>query len=83
MPGPFASIVAGAIIGLFLAVLIVRLRGGGRPGAAASGTVYELLNEDRRKAIEIIIEERAAARDPEDKDGDLPQLEHAQRRSRE
>jgi hypothetical protein len=41
--------------------------------------VYELLNEDKRRAIEIILEERAEARDPEDKDGDLPQLENARR----
>jgi hypothetical protein len=30
--------------------------------------------------IEIILEERAEARDPEDKDGDLPQLERPKRR---
>ncbi len=44
-------------------------------GSAASGTVYDWMNEDRRKAIEIIVEERAEARDPEDKDGNLPELE--------
>jgi hypothetical protein len=31
--------------------------------------VYDLLNEDRRKALEIIVEEKAAATDPETKDG--------------
>ena len=31
-----------------------------------------MLNEDKRRAIEIIVEEQAEARDPEDKDGDLP-----------
>ena len=44
-------------------------------GPAALGTVYDMLNQDRRNAIEIILEERAEARDPEDADGDLPQLE--------
>jgi hypothetical protein len=78
MQGAFA-IAAGATVVLFIAVLITRLRGRGRPGAAASGAVYELLNEDKRKAIEIIVEERAEARDPEDKEGDLPQLESARR----
>lgn len=34
-----------------------------------------MLNEDKRKAIEIIVEEKAEARDPETADGDLPQLE--------
>lgn len=36
-----------------------------RVGSAASGAVYDLLNEDRRKAIEIIVEQRAEVRDPE------------------
>jgi len=44
-------------------------------GAAASGTVYDWLNEDKRNAVEIIVEERAGARDPEDRDGNLPDLE--------
>jgi hypothetical protein len=78
-----AGIMALAIVALFIGVVIARVRGRGRPGAAASGAVYELLNEDKRKAIEIILEERAEARDPEDKDGDLPQLENARRSPRE
>jgi hypothetical protein len=48
-------------------------------GAGASGTVYDLLNEDRRKAIEMVVEERAEARDPEDKDGNLPEIESPKR----
>jgi hypothetical protein len=44
-------------------------------GPAASGTVYDMLNEDKRNAVEIIVEERAGARDPEDRDGNLPDLE--------
>jgi hypothetical protein len=66
---------------IFLLVLIVAVcwrlyRRRTSIGSAASGTVYDLMNEDRRKAIEIVVEERAEARDPEDKDGNLPQLEH-------
>jgi hypothetical protein len=45
-------------------------------GSAAAGTVYDMLNEDKRNALEIIVEQRAAARDPEDSDGNLPDLEH-------
>ena len=45
-----------------------------RLGPAAIGSVYDLLNEDKRHAIEIIVEERAEARDPEDADGNLPEL---------
>ncbi|HZR22513.1 MAG TPA: hypothetical protein VFA59_02930 [Vicinamibacterales bacterium] len=54
-----------------------RRRGG--IGSAAAGTVYDFLNEDKRKAVEIIVEERAEARDPEDKDGNLPDLQHPRR----
>jgi hypothetical protein len=46
-----------------------------RLGPGTSGAIYDMLNEDKRNAIEIIVEERAGARDPEDKDGNLPELE--------
>jgi hypothetical protein len=49
-------------------------------GSAASGSVYDLMNADRRRAIEIVVEERAEARDPEDKDGNLPEIERPQRK---
>lgn len=51
-----------------------------RVGSAAAGTVYDMLNEDKRNAIEIIVEGRAEARDPEDKDGNLPELEGSEGR---
>ena len=51
-----------------------RRRGG--IGTAAAGSIYDMLNEDKRNAVEVIVEERAAARDPEDKDGNLPELDH-------
>lgn len=38
-------------------------------GPGASGAIHDMLNEDKRKAIEIIAEERAEARDPETADG--------------
>ena len=38
--------------------------------------MHDLLNDDRCAAIEIMLEERAAARDPEDRDGNLPDLTH-------
>ena len=44
-------------------------------GSAAVGATYGFLNEDKQKAIEIVVEERAGARDPEDRDGNLPDLE--------
>jgi hypothetical protein len=45
------------------------------PGPGATGAIYDLLNEDKRKAIEIIVEQKAEARDAEDADGNLPDLE--------
>jgi hypothetical protein len=50
-----------------------------RPGPGTVGTVYDWLNEDKRNAVEIILEERAGARDPEDRDGNLPELERPKR----
>ena len=73
--GPYGAIV-WVIVLVVVAVLVYRKRRQGRLGAGAAGTVYDMLNEDRRNALEIIVEERAGARDPEHRDGDLPQLEN-------
>jgi hypothetical protein len=51
------------------------LRGGGYPGPGAAGAIYDMLNDERRRAIEIIAEERAGERDRETADGNLPDLE--------
>jgi hypothetical protein len=45
-----------------------------RPGPAAAAMMHEMLNDDRRAAVEVVLEERAAAHDPEDRDGNLPDL---------
>jgi hypothetical protein len=75
-----------AAIWLVIIVLLVaavaktrgqRRRGG--IGTGAAGAVYDMLNEDKRNAIEIIVEERAAAKDPEDRDGNLPDLNNPTR----
>jgi hypothetical protein len=73
---PLAAIIwLGAAIVLIVAVYRARRqRHSGSVGSAAAGIVYDMLNEDKRRAIEIIVEERAEARDPEDKDGNLPDL---------
>jgi hypothetical protein len=54
-------------------------RGRARVGAASTGAIYGWLNEDRRKAVEIVVEGRAEARDDEDRDGNLPDLEQPKR----
>lgn len=77
-----ASAIWGVILLLFLIVVVVqvrRKRRGARTfdlGPGAYGSVYDLLNQDKRNAIEIIVEEKAEARDPEDADGNLPELEN-------
>jgi hypothetical protein len=64
-----------AIVLLIVAVHRIRSqRRRGGVGSAAAGMMYDMLNEDKRNAVEIIVEERAGARDPEDRDGNLPQL---------
>jgi hypothetical protein len=76
-----AAIWLVAVVILVIAVRKMRhTRGRLGVGSAGAGAVYDMLNEDKRRAIEIIVEEKAEARDPEDKDGDLPQLEDPRRR---
>ena len=63
---------------LFVIFLVWRLRGrknqDGRrvrsgPGPGATGAVFDMLHEDKRRAIELIVEGRAEATDPEHADG--------------
>lgn len=76
----------GAAIWLVALVLLIvafrKARRGRRSikvGPGGMGGIYDLLNEDKRRSVEIIAEHRAEAQDPEDKDGDLPQLEQPRR----
>jgi hypothetical protein len=48
-------------------------------GPGAIGAVQDILIEDKRRAIEIIVEERAEERRPEYADGNLPDLEKPKR----
>jgi hypothetical protein len=74
--GPVVAVIWVVAI-LLVAILFARQhRRRRRIGAAAAGTVYDWLNEDKRKAVELVVEERAGARDPEDRDGNLPELEN-------
>ena len=77
-----ASIIWLAVLILFFAA-VVTIRGrrrSGHPGPGTSGAIYDMLNEDKRKAIEIIVEEKAEETDPETADGNLPDLESPKRR---
>ena len=44
-------------------------------GPGAAGAIYDLLNEEKRNAIEIIVEDKAAYKEAEHADGNLPDLE--------
>jgi hypothetical protein len=73
--GPLGALVWVAAI-VVVAILFARQRRRRRRvGAGAAGSVYDWLNEDKQHAVEIIVEERAGARDPEDREGNLPALE--------
>ena len=79
-----ATIWLVAVVFLIIAVRRARrTRGRLGVGAGGAGAIYDMLNDDKRRAVEIIVEEKAGARDPEDKDGDLPQLEDPRRRRRD
>ena len=82
-----AGVVWAVVLLAFVVVVAVSVfskrrdgRGASGPGAAAVGAMYDLLNQDKRNAIELIVEDRAAARDPEDADGNLPDLQDPKRR---
>ena len=91
-----AAVVWGALLLLFLIVVGISMyqnrRTGrrrpfsGGPGPAALGSIYDLLNQDKRNAIELIVEEKAEARDPEHADDtvddDAPHRNPDTRRSR-
>jgi hypothetical protein len=62
----WALLILAAVIGVIASAYRRRgVRGTLRPGAGAYGAVYDLLNEDKRKAVEIIVEHKAESRDPE------------------
>ena len=73
------QIAAVVIMVLFgMAVLRARRKRGkifSQPGPGAAGAIYDMLNEDKRRAIEIIAEQKAEETDPETADGNLPELE--------
>lgn len=70
---------AGFIIIIGLVMFGRRTRRRGGTMTAAVGAVWDLQTDERRKAYEIILEQKAEARDPEDAEGNRPELEHGGR----
>ena len=69
------------VVFLVLIVLSRRARRhGGSLRAGVVGAIYEWQNRDKQKALEVIVEGKAAERRPEYPDGDLPQLERGGRK---
>lgn len=63
------------LFALFLVIGVWRLRRRRvTVGPAAGAMMTELLDDRRRAALEIIIEERTGEKDVEDRDGNLPEL---------
>jgi hypothetical protein len=63
------------LFALFLVIGVWRLRRRSvTVGPAAGAMMTELLDDRRRAAIEIILEERTGEKDVEDRDGNLPDL---------
>jgi len=73
MDESYISLGIWAVMLLLIVGVWVRRRHA-RIGPAAAATMHEMLSEDRRAAVENILEERTGERDPEDRDGNLPDL---------
>jgi hypothetical protein len=71
--------------GLAILVLVIVIsrrarRHGGSFRAGVVGSIYDMQNQDKQKALDIIVEGKAAETRPEYPDGDLPQLENPNRK---
>ena len=72
------SVTSGAVFVLFVGLVVLSRRArrhGGSYRAGVVGAVYEMQNRDKQRALEIIVEGKAAERRPEYPDGNLPELE--------
>jgi hypothetical protein len=69
-----AVAVAFVVVMMAMYIVLMRRLRRRRIGPAAVGAFYDMLEKDKRQAIEIVVEQKAEARDAEDRDGDLPNL---------
>jgi len=77
------AVYAGAALVFLVLIAVSRRvrRHGGTFTAGVAGAMYELQNRDQQKALDVIVEGKAAANDPEHAEGDLPQMESPGARS--
>jgi hypothetical protein len=75
--GVLAVVWIGALAILVLIIVISRRarRHGGSYRAGVVGAMYEWQNRDKQKALEVIVDGKAAEKPPESADGNLPELE--------
>jgi len=70
-----AWMIGVVLVGILLfAAFRARRRGGAYRGAVI-GATYEWQSQDKRRALELIVEDKAEARRGEHRDGNLPELE--------
>ena len=74
MHGYLSLIFIGLVLWMVVGIWRIRTKRS-RPGSALTSSMEMLFDDSRRAAVEVIVEERTGERDPEDKDGNLPDLE--------
>ena len=77
-PAILFSLVYASVPVIFLLLIVLTRRArrhGGSLRAGVVGAMYEWQNRDKQKALDVIVQGRAAERHREYPDGDLPQLE--------
>jgi hypothetical protein len=73
------------VAGLLVLVLVIVISGrarrhGGSFRAGVVGAMYEMQNREKQKALDTVVEGKAAETRPEYPDGDLPKLENPNRK---
>ena len=83
-----AGLVGAVWTGAFLVLLVIVVlsrrvrRHGGAFRAGVVGALYEWQNRDKQRALDVIVEGKAAERRPEYPDGNLPELQSPHRKDR-
>ncbi len=81
----FGILWAAVPVVFLLLVLLSRRarRHGGSLRSGVVGAMYEMQDRDKQRALDVIVEGKAAERHPEYPDGNLPELESPGKKGRE